>query len=366
MRSNNITYVPRLDHLRFLATMLVFLFHWHLTFSGGGGGAVYGFAWLTDGYTGVSLFFVLSGYLLMSIAIPSDGNIQWVLFIKNRVLRIFPLFSFVFFVALSLTRDKFRPENLLYFFVTNLGLTAPTSDHSITGAAWSISVEFTFYLIFPFIARFAIAEGSAYLIRLIFLLMIFKVGGYFAIERANLMFYSTLLGRLDQFLIGMLAAQWLFQRRELKLPTAALFVSIFTTLGLIEIQSHFASFLSSIPKHPLWVIWPTIEATAWASVIVTYLMWDIHFPSWVNTALEKGGEISFSIYLWHGVIFFISHRLIPYNIFYGHDILYKTVALAVCFLCTLYVSYISYITIERPFLRLRKNYIVRSSGHSGK
>ncbi len=72
MRSNNITYVPRLDHLRFLATMLVFLFHWHLTFSGGGGGAVYGFAWLTDGYTGVSLFFVLSGYLLMSIAIPSD------------------------------------------------------------------------------------------------------------------------------------------------------------------------------------------------------------------------------------------------------------------------------------------------------
>lgn len=363
MQSNNISYIPRLDHLRFLAAMLVFLFHWQLIFGDNWKSlsSTYGLAWLTDGYTGVSLFFVLSGYLLMSIAMRSNGNIEWALFIKNRILRVFPLFSFVFFVALSLTRDKFRPENLLYFFVTNLGLTAPTSDHFITGAAWSISVEFTFYLIFPFVARFAIAEGSSYLIRLIFLLMIFKVGGYFTSERANLMFYSTLLGRLDQFLIGMLAAQCFSQRRELKLPTVGLLVSVLITLGLVEMQSHFSSFVSGNQKHPLWIFWPTIEATAWASVIVTYLVWNGRFPYWVNNALEKGGEISFSIYLWHGVIIFIFSKFFSSSIFHGNSILYGALALVACLVCTIYVSYLSYITIERPFLRLRANYTGCSS-----
>lgn len=358
MKSNNIAYEPRLDHLRFLAAMLVFLFHWYHIFHGNWKTTpqFHGLGWLTDGYTGVSLFFVLSGYLLMSITIHANGGIKWKLFVANRVLRIFPLFSFIFFVALSLTRDKFRPENLLYFLTTNIGLTAPTSDHFITGAAWTISVEFTFYLIFPFLALFSIKEGVAYLIRLIFLLAIFKVGGYFIVERANLMFYSTLLGRLDQFLVGMLAAQIFPLIKNYKSSTGLLVVSIFGMLSLIEVQAYFASFLSGVQKHPAWIFWPTIEAVAWSSVILCYLTWKGGLPHVIAVNLEKGAKISFSMYLWHAVIIFIFQQIPLLDMLNNHKKIYMLISLVACLSCTLFVSSVSYKTIELPFLLLRKKY----------
>src|SRR5690606_21204083 len=102
-------------------------------------------------------------------------------------------------------RDAFRPADVLYVFFSNLG-QAPTSGSFITGAAWTISVEFTFYLVFPFLARFVRAEGAGYLLRLIALMALVKLAAYGVTERATHMFYSTLVGRFDQFLWGMLAA----------------------------------------------------------------------------------------------------------------------------------------------------------------
>ncbi len=206
MRSANIDYLPRLDHLRLLAAALVFVFHvYHVLYGHWQPNTDSGiFGWVIEGHTGVSLFFVLSGYLFMTIAFRHNGAINYLGFIKNRFLRIFPLFLFVFFVAISLSRDSFQSPDWAYAFFSNLG-QAPTSNHFITGTAWTISVEFTFYLIFPFLCRFAVARGPGYLWRLMFLLVLFKLGAWFSVDRPMHLYYSTLLGRLDQFLIGMIA-----------------------------------------------------------------------------------------------------------------------------------------------------------------
>lgn len=359
MRSNNLQYVPRLDHLRFAAAAIVFVFHWYHHFFGHWqqGGGMRGVALVTDGYTGVSLFFVLSGYLFMSIAMASGGAIDYGRFVRNRALRIFPLFTFVFMVALSLQRDKFEPDHLLYFFATNLGLTAPTSGHFITGAAWTISVEFCFYLAFPFIARFAIEQGPGYLIRLIVLLMFFKVAGYTVSERSNLMFYSTLLGRFDQFLIGMLAAQLfssIVTRRTVS--SGLLILAVGAMLLLLEIQSHWASFLSPIPKNRAWILWPTIEALAWSAVVVAYLGWRRGLHRRIEGLLERGGEVSFSLYLWHAVVIYLIERLIGIPSMSGVRILDALLIFGLTVGATLWVSHLSYITIEQPFLRLRQRY----------
>ncbi|MCK6409356.1 MAG: acyltransferase [Thauera sp.] len=359
MRSNNLQYVPRLDHLRFAAAAIVFVFHWYHHFFGHWqqGSAIRGVALITDGYTGVSLFFVLSGYLFMSIALASGGAIDYASFIRNRALRIFPLFTFIFMVALSLQRDKFEPDHLLYFFATNLGLTAPTSGHFVTGAAWTISVEFCFYLVFPFVARFAIEQGPWYLLRLIVLLMVFKVAGYAVSERSNLMFYSTLLGRFDQFLLGMLAAQ-LFgaavARRQV--PSGLLLLAVGAMLVLLEVQARWASFLSQAPKNPAWIFWPTIEAVGWSLVVVAYLGWRGDLPRRLGALFERGGEISFSLYLWHAVVIFLVERLVGIPALSG----VRTVDALLVFLFTAGLTYgvsqLSYRTIEQPFLRLRRQY----------
>lgn len=178
MKSHNLAYIPALDHLRLLAALLVLVFHTFHLYFGLWQPAPYAAALglVTEGHTGVALFFVLSGFLFMTIALQSE-RIDYGAFMRNRFLRIFPLFLFFFFIAISVGRDAFRAGDVLYVFFSNLG-QAPTSGSFITGAAWTISVEFTFYLVFPFLARFVRAEGAAYLLRLIALMALVKLAAW--------------------------------------------------------------------------------------------------------------------------------------------------------------------------------------------
>lgn len=239
--------------------------------------------------------------------------------------------------------DKYWPDSthIRSFYhwscLDNLGGIYILSDFSILGAVFN-------------------KRRGAYLIRLIFLLAIFKVGGYFIVERANLMFYSTLLGRLDQFLVGMLAAQVFPLIKNYKSSTGLLVVSIFGMLSLIEVQAYFASFLSGVQKHPAWIFWPTIEAVAWSSVILCYLTWKGGLPHVIAVNLEKGAKISFSMYLWHAVIIFIFQQIPLLDMLNNHKKIYMLISLVACLSCTLFVSSVSYKTIELPFLLLRKKY----------
>ena len=160
MQSLNLQYNPRIDQLRWLAATIVFLFHFHLEYRGLGGTPLTSnwAALITEGHTGVGLFFTLSGFLFMQIAL-AQKTIVYRDFVRNRVLRIFPLFLTIFLVATSIGRDNFQPQDILYLFATNLG-HAPTSGTVITGAAWTISLEFLFYLVFPFLARFALERET--------------------------------------------------------------------------------------------------------------------------------------------------------------------------------------------------------------
>src|SRR4051794_38510486 len=101
MHSKNIDYIRPLDHLRLLAASLVFLFHYGHYFYWKWAPVENSrlFAAITEGYTGVSLFFVLSGFILTLIALQSQTFV-YSSFLRNRVLRIAPLFIFISVVAL--------------------------------------------------------------------------------------------------------------------------------------------------------------------------------------------------------------------------------------------------------------------------
>lgn len=140
-----------LDLLRALAISLVFLFHYpNLSYSD----------WLFTikefGWTGVDLFFVLSGYLIAKqifVDVNIKRKISLKLFFIKRSFRILP--AYLFIVAVYFCIPLFREREylpVLWRFLTftqNIGLNPipfGTFSH-----AWSLCIEEQFYLVFPLI-----------------------------------------------------------------------------------------------------------------------------------------------------------------------------------------------------------------------
>jgi len=361
MHSLNLQYNPRLDQLRWLAATLVFLFHFHLEYRGAGGAGLSGpwTALVTEGHTGVSLFFTLSGFLFMQIALHQHANgraIVYADFLRNRLLRIVPLYLVIYLLATSIGRDKFAPQDLLYLFVTNLGL-APTSGSVITGAAWSISLEFLFYLVFPFLARFALERGIVYLGGWLVLMAFFKVAAYTVNDNSTLMYFSTWVGRFDQFLIGMAAAM-LHAHWRSRLARAApllLLASVALVMWDTALMHRVAPF-GAAPKSGFWVFWSMLESAGWAALIVAWVSFAPRLPGFVERALSQGGKVSFSFYLLHmGLLHILAVRfkLIAPT---GTAWLDAAIMLAAAYGLTWTLATLSYHVIEEPFLRMRRNY----------
>ncbi|HEU4850947.1 MAG TPA: acyltransferase [Telluria sp.] len=363
MKSLNIPYNPRLDQLRWLAATIVFLFHFHMEYRGLAGGGLTSPWWgiVTEGHTGVGLFFTLSGFLFMQIALHQKV-IVYRDFVRNRFLRIFPLFLVVFMLATSISRDTFEPADVLYLLATNLGLS-PTSDTVITGAAWTISLEFTFYLMFPFIARFAMERGMSYLGGLMVLMLFFKVAAFTVNEKSTLMYFSTFVGRFDQFLIGMVAALAFARCREGLAKAAPVLVPAALLLAVANSawQARFAPFIASSHSE-LWIVWPMIESAVWALVIVSWVSFDKRLPHWLDRALVHGGKISFSFYLLHMAVLHVLVQRVGLVQLTGSALGDAGIMFAGAYGATWALSALSYNVIEEPFLRMRRAYGAVSQG----
>ena len=113
MRSPNIRYLPAVDHLRAFAALLIVFYHGLHVFSYQ---ARFGrdfatdhwlqagnplLAVLAEGHTAVALFMVLSGFILTVGAL--EGGVSWAGFIRNRLLRTYPLFLLAMVVVGALS-----------------------------------------------------------------------------------------------------------------------------------------------------------------------------------------------------------------------------------------------------------------------
>ena len=112
---------------------------------------------LSAGFTAVSCFFILSGFIL-AYTHEQVPNLRR--FYRARFARIYPLYLFALIVSLPLL-FKFpdvlpRPLDRIAALVTDLLLVQdwiPRYAHSINLTAWTLSCEAFFYLIFPFVVR---------------------------------------------------------------------------------------------------------------------------------------------------------------------------------------------------------------------
>ena len=149
---NKSNYNPHLDGLRGMAILLVMLYHY---FTGFG---IFDFGW-----TGVNLFFVLSGYLLTERLYPYLKDKKLILkFYVNRIVRIVPiyfLFLIVFFATIyifasaeTIRSFSYYSEHIAAFFgyiINWVFITKENHGADHLNHLWSLAIEEQFYLVFP-------------------------------------------------------------------------------------------------------------------------------------------------------------------------------------------------------------------------
>jgi peptidoglycan/LPS O-acetylase OafA/YrhL len=218
--SSKITY-PGLDGLRAVAVTLVFIEH----FGGGSHGGRL-LEWFNRvrvlGAAGVSVFFVLSGFLITGILYDTRHNEHYFKnFYMRRSLRIFPIFYLVLTLCLILTPIlHFHLQWEHIFFLFYLGnffanwnwnlyeLLSPTHPVFSINLAhfWSLFVEEQFYLIWPVVIFFV--KDRKKLIRLslavIVLVLLLRVGMvcYLPLGTAEQFAFRMLPTRADDLLMG--------------------------------------------------------------------------------------------------------------------------------------------------------------------
>ena len=147
-------YIPALDGLRTLAVVAVVLYHLNLT-------------WAQGGLLGVTVFFVLSGYLITRLLInevSKTGRIDLKSFWIRRIRRLFPAVVTVVVVTCALCTifnhvmlTKMRPDilpSLLFFnnwwqIAQDVSYFNALGDPSPLTHFWSLAIEEQFYLVWP-------------------------------------------------------------------------------------------------------------------------------------------------------------------------------------------------------------------------
>lgn len=362
-------YFHNLDGLRFIAAFLVILSHcstfryaldaklsnaWFPMYAG-------------VGELGVKIFFVLSGFLITFLLLrerENTGRISVRSFYVRRVLRIWPLYFAVGLAGtilgpLLLARlgmgddSRYIGLNLLFLlgFAVNLQ-NIWFFNRGIMEILWSVCVEEQFYLVWPWLVRWARDRWPGVLIACFALGLGSKVLLLAAFEpsklRSDLIYYLPIC-KFDFFAAGGLAAAFWFWRERfsalIPLQKAPLQIAI-VALNLLIVLG-----VAKMPHAAL--LWADGLVYGWAFALLILVLVSPTCPPWLETPIVRtAGRVSYGLYVFHPVIvqvlLRILNRRLP-NTFWAWEIVFPLLVTLVTFA----VAWLSYHLLEKHFLRLK-------------
>ena len=150
-------HIPELDGLRGVAVLLVLAFHFAVYFLEINGPLKNLRALFIPGWTGVDLFFILSGCLITGILLDEKGTSGYFRrFYIRRGLRIFPVYYLMLLIAFTVGRTWLLPPEgvapvATLAYLTNFSnwLALPQTEVPALVHFWSLAVEEQFYLCWP-------------------------------------------------------------------------------------------------------------------------------------------------------------------------------------------------------------------------
>jgi len=358
-----------LDHLRALAIIIVFVFHYAM-FGHPAGLSEHLGSW---GWTGVDLFFVLSGFLIggqLFAKISRDQPVSYGEFYFKRSLRILP----AYFVVLALyilfpgfkERSELPPLWRMFTFTQNFGL-----DITKEGAfshAWSLCIEEQFYLVLPLmiIGLGAIhAHKKAVWILPALFLFGFAIRTWiwydilpkqesFGKAYYRYIYYPT-WSRLDGLLAGVaLSAFYYFKpeswQRLTRQGNRILLIALALIAGawFIAHDDHQYEMRGAIFGYPAIAI--GYGALVLAALSPTSILY--RYSSRITKMIAT---LSYSIYLTHKQLIHLTHEFLSPRGISNDSYTSFWISTAVAFLG----GWLLHLVVEKPFLRLRDRWLAR-------
>jgi peptidoglycan/LPS O-acetylase OafA/YrhL len=352
-------YIPQLDGIRGLAILLVVSFHYFGTFS------LFSFGW-----SGVDLFFVLSGYLITSrlVAMEERDN-HFLQFYKNRALRIMPIYYatfFAFFIGYHLLVSRqnlpgfsFYDKNwagFVFFFQNWSFIEWGDLKENHLQHFWSLAIEEQFYLVWPFILyKFRKNEYFFKAIAIIIISIIITRVWLF-MKYSDYMdyphFYYNTFCRMDAFLLG--GVLFLLQQKD----RAKQLVNYFYAGTIILIAGIIYSGHATISNPFISTIGYTLIALMYAGLIYSAITHSSQFVTKIFNFrwLKFIGKISYGLYIFHWIILrFLEPKL---SIWTSEYLKISTESshwwsLSGCLLISFILSVVSFFYFESYFLRMK-------------
>lgn len=282
-----------LTSIRFFAAFFVLLSH--LSFLKD---TPYDYLYVEDGFVGVTLFFILSGFIL-SYSYKQrilDKTISYKKFWLSRIYRIYPLHVLTLILAIPLSLSI---SNLIAF-IPNLFLfqsLIPVKDiyFSLNAPSWSISTELFFYAFFP--ALILLKSRSllqAFIILLLVQLFIINFSNNLDVKHA--LIYINPFFRISDFILGIILFNLYIVYKD-KVHNNVIFLQYLSVLLLIlfVIFSKFID-LNQTYKFSIYYLMPM-------SLIIFSFAFKTNFSNILNNKfLLILGESSFALYLIHQLV----------------------------------------------------------------
>lgn len=356
-------HIPALDGIRGLAILLVLVWHYLALDPPPGSALAYALVPLRLTYTGVDLFFVLSGFLIGGILVDTRGTHGYFAsFFGRRALRILPLYVVVvtaFYLlvflngrgvdGLALATQAPLPFASYATLTQNIAMIRAGAVVNAVSVTWSLAVEEQVYLILPLVV--ALCPPRRLSLAVALMIVVAFASRFFLSAETS---YLLTLSRLDAIGAGMAAAlvirhpkwgPWLFSR-----PRVAYLALAAGALGYLLVL------LRVILPAPAGL---TILAFSYVSVLVVVLA---DPEGWISRALQarwlqRLGLISYAAYLLHVPVLMLMHGLVLHRdqryplITDAASALATALALAV----TSALATISWRWFEAPILRLKRH-----------
>lgn len=356
-------HMKSLDGLRGIAIVLVFFFHYYPRRPGDPVGLLAGAGW-----TGVDLFFVLSGFLITGILYDTVGQQRYFLnFYARRALRLFPIYFFIAFLIMAFGKwlgVLYTWWDIPYFLyasniVGDLHHNPGFGAYVETGHLWSLALEEQFYLLWA-PAVFLLRKPRRILLAcLLGALFSIALRWVLASHRGfPLTPYSELPTRLDGLLCG-----------------GALAIALRTENGARWIQTHlkWRHAVASVAAVMVAVCVAIAHTSYWSSTMMIrfgYAATSALFASvilsalvpgtWVNRIGQIGvlrafGRYSYGFYLWHQIPDKSYRAFLIWVAGLTHyPRLAGAVGFAILFAFNMGIAALSYHGFELYFLRLKR------------